>query len=98
MARSVGDFESRAVLPLAQAVVPVVRDLHITVGFEGAYKRAPSFPARFYLFSLSSIVAELKLSGSPYLPNQSCLYFEEWWRRPRSIVLPREISPISSSP
>ena len=54
------DFKPRAVLPLAQAVVPVEQDLHITVGFEGTYKRAPSSPARF----ISSLSPPLLLSSN----------------------------------
>ena len=64
------DFKPRAVLPLAQAVVPVMRDLHITVGFGGAYKRAPSSPARFYLFSLSPpLLLSSNLEDLPTYPT-----------------------------
>ena len=55
------DFKPRAVLPLAQAVVPVVRNQHITVGFGGPIK-GPLLPQLDFIssLSLSSIVDELK--------------------------------------
>jgi hypothetical protein len=50
-----------------KAIVPVVRELNITVRFEG-----PFFPSLFLVFSLSSIVAELKTLRI-FLPIQQIL-------------------------
>jgi hypothetical protein len=57
------EFESRAALLLAQAVLPVVRNQHITVGFGGGGAiKGPLLPQLDFIssLSLSSIVAELK--------------------------------------
>jgi hypothetical protein len=65
-----GDFESRAVVPLTKAVVPLRQKLQITVGFRGAYLKGPSSPTHFYLSSLSPpLLLSLNLEDLPNHPT-----------------------------